>query len=111
MPPIPFILARAYHENSSEVRNDAPRILSRVHLTEGAKRAGVTAEEIAEWLDGGKVAQQEHYAKLAESPEWQALAERFGKPGLPTHASKTAPEDAAKRKTWATDMAKRQGWR
>jgi hypothetical protein len=105
MPPIFFIVERSYIRNQLEVADDAPRILNPRQLL-GSAREKVGHGQVLEWLEAGKITQQEYYAKLAESPEWQALFEQHGKPGL-TKPFKQNPEE---RKYWATDTAKKQGW-
>ncbi len=76
------------------------------------ERHGVSKAEIAEWLEAGKEAQREYYAKLEADPKWQAEAERLGYgPGL--HKRKTpldtmTPEE---KKEWASKKAVEMGWK
>lgn len=69
----------------------------------------ITRDEVMQWLEDGKQAQQEHYAKLAETPEWQTLYEQFGKPGLSPRPQRSFGSEEAKAQ-WASDTAKSQGW-
>jgi hypothetical protein len=80
------------------------------NLRKAAIQLRVSHEEIAEWLEAGKAAQKELYAKLAEDPEWQELYAQFGKPGLTPRPS-TVPTDPDERAAWAKTNAGKQGWR
>jgi hypothetical protein len=82
---------------------------------------GVSASEIAQWLEEGKRKQREHIAKLHADPQWQREAERLGAfPGLPGAAAERAaaqrngvsqvPSGPSKRAPWAKQKAKEQGW-
>lgn len=63
---------------------DAPVALDKSHLTTAANRNRVTHDEIAQWLDEGKRAQQEHIDKLKSDPKWQEMAKRLSAfPGSP----------------------------
>lgn len=55
--------------------------MSRQHrpdLIQMARKVGITEEEMREWLNAGKKAQQEVIDKLKADPEWRAMAKRFG---------------------------------
>lgn len=78
MPPLSFILERAYGTIKYEP-------LTKNHLLRAGQSAQVTSEEIQEWLEAGKAKQREHIAKLHEDPEWNAMARHLGAfPGMPT---------------------------
>src|SRR3990167_6397330 len=63
------------------------------------QRLKIPREQIQEWLEAGKEAQQEHYAKLEADPQWRAMAERLGAiPGLtPKAVPTTVPDDPDER--------------
>lgn len=75
------------------------------------RRSGISGEQIAEWLEAGKDAQREYYAKLEADPSWRAMAAELGAtPGL--KKSEVVPTmTAEERQAWASAKAQDQGWR
>ena len=76
------------------------------------QRLKIPREQVQEWLQVGKEAQQEYYAKLEADPQWRAMAERLGAiPGLtPKAVPTTVPDDPDERAPWARAKAQEQGW-
>jgi hypothetical protein len=70
MPTLAFILERC--GPYQEVVQSMPT------MKQLANRGDITPEEIAEWLEGGKMAQLEHIAKLEDDSEWRAMASKLG---------------------------------
>ena len=108
MPPISYIIARCYLRDAEVPPNDAEAILKR--QIADASRVKVPHEEVERWLEAGRIAQQLEYAEFEENPEWQALWEKFGKPGRRERPN-TVPVDPEERKRWEAEMARKQGWR
>lgn len=106
MPPLAFVLERtAVEPQYPEYRRPSIDDFERL-----GKRAGVTPEQVQEWLEAGKDAQREHLAKLAADPEWRAMAARLGGfPGLVVKPSQV-PRDPKERKAWSHRRAKEGGW-
>lgn len=71
MPPLAFILERC--GSYQDVQQPATPSFRQLQ-----DRSGVSSAEIAQWLEQGKEAQQEHIAKLHEDPQWRAMAQRLG---------------------------------
>lgn len=85
------------------------RELTKQHLIAAGRKAGISSEEIRQWMDAGKEAQNEHIAKLEADPEWQALRQHLGGlPGLTKRSQQFQSE--ADRKIWATQQAQEAGW-
>jgi hypothetical protein len=88
MPPLAFILERAYAGSYAEVADDAPRILNRPALP-------------------GHVETRNERGDFAK----QVIAEMHAKIEAGANAMPSAkPDDPEQLKVWATRMAKKQGW-
>lgn len=113
MPPIAFFLQVIAERGTSE--EESRQILHRStkppEWDDLSKRAGISHEQVIEWLETARLAQAELNAKLAEDPEWQRSAARLGGlPGLhPPTLESNIPKDPEERKNWATNKAKEQG--
>lgn len=88
MPPLSFIIERSYlGREAQEVIDDAPRVLSRLalpgHIETRSERFAFSAELIAE------------------------MRSKLGANAMPPAQM---PNDPEQRRTWATDMARKQGW-
>lgn len=110
MPPLAFILERT---GAADYREDR-RLLDRDDKPPDwvaiGRRAGISSEQIQEWMDAGKEAQNEHIAKLEADPEWERMARSLGGfPGL-TPRESTVPSDPGERQTWASQRVKALGW-
>jgi hypothetical protein len=68
-------------------------------------KSGVTAADVAKWLEEGKAAQREVIAELEADPEWRRMAARVG-----VHGLTRVPTDPAEKKLWAHTQAQRSGW-
>ena len=67
----------------------------------------ITSEQIKEWLQQGKDAQNEDYAKLESDPKWQDDARRLGaSPGLTKRENITDTMSPEEREQWARQRAK-----
>lgn len=113
------------HEESRRIlsRPDKPIDWNRDADSEEWRRlgrnAGVTAGEIAQWLEGGKQAQWEHIARITQTRGYQEAAGRAGVPGYRNFAEQAAasaigasrvPQDPDERSVWARQTARKQGW-
>lgn len=115
MPTVAAILEECdVQAQNLQVHSDSRRLLERNDKPPDwetlGKRAGVTPEQVQEWLEAGKEAQREHLAKLAEDPEWRAMAARLGGfPGLMVKPSQV-PRDPKERQAWSHRRAREGGW-
>lgn len=121
MPPIPFIIERAY-----ETIDDAPSVLDRVStaLIDEAKRSGITPEEIQAWLEGKDITSEDEqiiraliHVKGFDEAYIEAVERGMiqGKRGMRSWQQilQSDPKWQAMRKRFGKrglDTAKKQGW-
>lgn len=68
-----------------------PPALEKSDLVAAGNRLGVTHEQVMQWLEEGKRAQQQHYENLKADPAWQAMVARLNpKPKARSSCEKSA---------------------
>lgn len=116
-PPVSTILefvqrlrgAQKLHEDSKPILQREEKPVDWVAI---GRKSGVTAEQIAEWLEGGRREQREHIARLETDPQWREMATRLGAmPGLRAQLPDSeVPADPEERRSWARKKATDAGW-